>query len=531
VVNDAYPEDDVREPANVPDKDRWLYERRRWSFDHDEWTVPEGLRRIGTVWELFEDVEGELSESAVAAAWDSITAVYPEMQDWVARRGHGGAALWSPAASPDRIRELRPDVDCLIVQLHSGFQFQPTPSGYVRSAAQAAIDAGADLVVAHHPHVLQGVEWYRDKLIVYSLGNFVFDQDFFATFPTAFVRTVWEGSELLEARLVPMEIAGYRPRGVTGRAARRVLRDVLERSLLGAESRSTDRGLKPVQVDLGSATQMPRFVLEGNTARIERAGESDEPWTADVPAGSATPLPDAALFAPVQSGGAAGIDLGRDLYGWGHFEHLTADREPELAVHWNLDSQHERVVAGDAFEGERFLRMYRAVRHRSPLLSRPLARIPIPRHRVYGSTEAPLDPTPSYTVRLAARRTGKGEPRTFVRLDFYAFDDSDPTRDPESVLTTQVELDFEVPADGRFHEVEVVVPPAVLQNEPAPNMVLPYVAMEPPATWDSMLDIDVFALVEWRALSGLSPAPGAYEWVRNRSEASKNVELGRFSLE
>jgi len=46
-----------------------------------------------------------------------------------------------------------------------------------------AIDNGADLVIVHHPHIIQGVEVYEGKLIAHSLGNFVFDLSYAETFP------------------------------------------------------------------------------------------------------------------------------------------------------------------------------------------------------------------------------------------------------------------------------------------------------------------------------------------------------------
>lgn len=65
--------------------------------------------------------------------------------------------------------------DLVIPFMHWGWEFEPQPSERQRELARAMIDAGADVVVGGHPHVTQGAEIYRGKLIVYSLGNFVFD--------------------------------------------------------------------------------------------------------------------------------------------------------------------------------------------------------------------------------------------------------------------------------------------------------------------------------------------------------------------
>lgn len=65
--------------------------------------------------------------------------------------------------------------DLVIPFMHWGWESELRPNERQRQLARAMIDAGADVVVGGHPHVTQGAEYYRGKLIVYSLGNFVFD--------------------------------------------------------------------------------------------------------------------------------------------------------------------------------------------------------------------------------------------------------------------------------------------------------------------------------------------------------------------
>ena len=73
------------------------------------------------------------------------------------------------------VEAARDDYDLLVAFVHWGEEYEDGPSGAQKKAAHALIDAGADMVVAHHPHVLQGVELYGDGLIAYSLGNFLFE--------------------------------------------------------------------------------------------------------------------------------------------------------------------------------------------------------------------------------------------------------------------------------------------------------------------------------------------------------------------
>ena len=75
------------------------------------------------------------------------------------------------------IEDAGEGADVVAVILHGGTEYSKMSNEAQRAAARRAIDAGADLVVGHHPHVLQETEIYQEHLIVYSLGDFVFDID------------------------------------------------------------------------------------------------------------------------------------------------------------------------------------------------------------------------------------------------------------------------------------------------------------------------------------------------------------------
>lgn len=72
------------------------------------------------------------------------------------------------------IRALRADVDVVVVALHKGIGHTPAVlADYESPLAQAAVDAGADMVIGHHAHIMRGIEMYRGKPIFHGLGNFV----------------------------------------------------------------------------------------------------------------------------------------------------------------------------------------------------------------------------------------------------------------------------------------------------------------------------------------------------------------------
>lgn len=87
------------------------------------------------------------------------------------------ASTTVPALIRD-IKVARESADTVVVSIHWGDEYQTKHNRVQERIAKLAIDAGADIIVGHHPHVVQEVEEYNGGLIIYSLGNFVFDQNF-----------------------------------------------------------------------------------------------------------------------------------------------------------------------------------------------------------------------------------------------------------------------------------------------------------------------------------------------------------------
>jgi len=88
----------------------------------------------------------------------------------------GRVALANVEAMTQDVASLRQRADVVIVSMHHGVEYMPLPSAAQVEFAHAAIDAGAQLVVGHHPHVIEPTYQYHGGEIIYSLGNFVFDQ-------------------------------------------------------------------------------------------------------------------------------------------------------------------------------------------------------------------------------------------------------------------------------------------------------------------------------------------------------------------
>jgi len=86
-----------------------------------------------------------------------------------------GAALLSESNLRADIPDACDKCDFLIVSMHMGMEFSKSVHPMYRKLAHLAVDLGASCVIGHHPHVIQGIETYKDTPIFYSLGNFLFD--------------------------------------------------------------------------------------------------------------------------------------------------------------------------------------------------------------------------------------------------------------------------------------------------------------------------------------------------------------------
>lgn len=87
-----------------------------------------------------------------------------------------GVAIMGLAKAKKAIQIAKGVADVIVVSMHSGTEYTATPNQRQTNFARGVVDAGADLVIGHHPHWTQPVERYKGKYIFYSLGNFVFDQ-------------------------------------------------------------------------------------------------------------------------------------------------------------------------------------------------------------------------------------------------------------------------------------------------------------------------------------------------------------------
>jgi len=131
-------------------------------------------------------------------------------------------------ADIDSLRK-RDSVDYVIVVLHWGTEKETVPDNGQIGFAHALIEGGADAVIGHHPHVLQGIERYKTGVIVYSLGNLVFGGNSRDTYDTGLFEIAL-GMHSAEYRFIPVRLTGWRLVQLSGHDADAVRSQVIKLS-------------------------------------------------------------------------------------------------------------------------------------------------------------------------------------------------------------------------------------------------------------------------------------------------------------
>lgn len=179
------------------------------------------------------------------------TRVIP-VADWAASSTRPGMlSTYDPSLLLEEIRKGRENCDYLVVYLHWGIERNEFPEEYQRQIGRQCIDAGADLVIGSHPHVLQGIEYYRSRPIVYSLGNYVFG----SSIPRTVLLTVsWDGENTALSVIPATSRSGY-TREITEESSRQELFSYLESISFGVQVEENGRIVPEEEVQPEEAGQ------------------------------------------------------------------------------------------------------------------------------------------------------------------------------------------------------------------------------------------------------------------------------------
>lgn len=167
-----------------------------------------GIGRVGAGADLDEAKRIEIREiKGKKIGFLGASRVFP-VGSWAAGPSHPGMmSAYDAAPLLEQIRQGKEACDYLVLYLHWGIERNTSPEEYQRQLGRQCIEAGADLVIGSHPHVLQGIEYYHGKPILYSLGNFIFGS---AIPETMLAEVTLQESGDVALRLIPATSgAGY----------------------------------------------------------------------------------------------------------------------------------------------------------------------------------------------------------------------------------------------------------------------------------------------------------------------------------
>ena len=161
----------------------------------------------------------------VRVAFVGFSMTYPD--DFWATTDNCGTCYPTEELLFEVISECERQADFTVASFHWGSEKSIRPKQYQVEFGRKAIDFGADLVLGHHPHVLQGLEIYKGKLIAYSLGNYVFASYSNVARTSIILRTKIDAGGLVLAKLSPINVhnavINFQPQQLEGLAIRAVL--------------------------------------------------------------------------------------------------------------------------------------------------------------------------------------------------------------------------------------------------------------------------------------------------------------------
>ena len=141
----------------------------------------------------------------------------------------------------ERIRESKEECDFLAVYVHWGIEREEYPEEYQNVIAKHCVEAGADVIIGAHPHVLQGIEFIEGKPIFYSLGNYIFNN---STPKTMLVKVLIKSDDTVEYSLIPAFATNGQTQAMEGTEAEKLytyMNEISVKNYVNSDGSVTDK--------------------------------------------------------------------------------------------------------------------------------------------------------------------------------------------------------------------------------------------------------------------------------------------------
>jgi poly-gamma-glutamate capsule biosynthesis protein CapA/YwtB (metallophosphatase superfamily) len=276
------------------------------------------------------------------------------------------------------------------------------PKMWDRSIRQFAIDEGADLIIVHHPHIIQGLEVYNGKLIAHSLGNFIFDLNYPETYPSIILNSKSNETGFIEYSILPLYIDDYLTKPAKGELANYIL------DHLAMQSKKLDTYLHVDTDNHIAHVILDTFLLQRESLLYNTSINSSK--TVDINGSNYFKSNPILVSKAGSLSGILGSNHAISHYRLGREKIWMNNFEDEGSSLWNLNSENETV------QDTIFRRGHYAVSHKrdyqSPvnLVTNLEERIPIKsnlNHSLHGYIKTMNGKNVTLELRSSINRTGE----------------------------------------------------------------------------------------------------------------------------
>ncbi len=415
-----------------------------------------------------------------------------------------------------QIQAVEDHADIIIFEMHAGTEYSVTPpGGFIANDSDEdefyspfsliprwddialrhhAIDEGAELVVCHHPHLLQGFEVYGGKLIAHSLGDFAFDLNYPETYPSAILNGKIDQRGFHEYRVTPVYIDDYIPRPAQGELGRYILNYLARRSKELGTYMIVDSDSIHARIILDTLTMSSETFACTDTVPMY---EDTAGWT--CPPHHLQETGSVSSLVSIAPPGTWQYRLGREMT-WLWFGNF----EDEGSTMWLLDDTDEFYDDSVAFSGLRSLCQYR----------------PTGSGAIVTNLEGRIvcyNDTASYTLYACIRTDNARE--ADVRVRFYT-----SRYGSFSIGTSYLGAEVSGTTDWTFYHNDFI-------PEAGTNFIDVWLRSESPTGGDDghswFDDVGIIEWEDWHPFSGqvFFPTPNDFRWIQVRNNAPADTAV------
>lgn len=359
----------------------------------------------------------------------------------------GGAAYCETAPLRAAVIAARKISDLVVVQIHGGEEYQRVlPPFPPTRLTEVARQAGAALVINHHPHVVSGFSWNGDSIVARSLGNFIFDQTVWPTYETYMFTVYIREGKVIRAFIDPLMVEENIARGVTSQLA-----DYVARRAAGTETGP--------------------FIMESDTVEFDlfqRAEQKSKSFSLDGGTGMIVRIPDGTWLSDFSGNGT--LSLGRDLLWVGSFENDVVGNTPGYLPLWTPpDTPNLEVGPEFAYEGQAGIRLIRYNTNKAIATTTNLNRILV---------------NAGTSITICGMFRSSTDATSDLQVSWYP-----ETHGPSSLRVVEP-LTATKPATWQYFQFDMKVPEGVAALQV-------YFRLPPPAEGQATLELDNLRIIEW----------------------------------